>query len=799
MRLPYTYYDNGNEIGVLGGNTIRNFGGGATATYGIYTTYQNNIFVSNNNVGGGSGSTELTYGIYVYYGYNANVTVYNNTVSDTTATLTSTTYGIAVYYAGNTGVDNTVNVKRNTVQGMTNTAAATSAALYGYYIYYTTSNTLYIDSNKFINNKWGNPTGTFTGTIYSFYNYTYTTTPTAGSVEYITNNYIAGNKRTQSAVGTGSHYGMYNYYGLATVNSYNNVIENDTMTTTSTNYGIYMYHYYSTTANIYNNSVRNITKTAGSTGSYYGIYLSNAAYTGTCNYYNNSVYNITAAEPALLYGQYLAATSVTKNVYGNSVYNIQTKSTGNVYGIYQSGGTTVSFYKNSVYGLRTGTGYGYGMYIASGTTNHIYNNLISDIRSDSSVNASALYGMYIGGGTTDNVYYNTIYLNSVSTGTTFGTTALYASTTPVVDLRNNIIVNMSTPGSTSGNVVAYQRSSTTLTTYSDSSNNNCFYAGTPSANRLIYYDGTNADQTIAAFKTRVAPRDALSFSENPPFVNVVTPPYNLHLQTTIPTMCESGAKPIIVPVAITDDYDGDTRNTTTPDVGADEGNFTPYAQFPTLRLKVFLEGFYSPEPGDNKNTRNGTRLVPLTHVTDTIRIYLADSSSSYAFVDTVKIVLTDSGIVTTPFDNITTGKYYIVVRHRNHLETWSKYAVTFTAGNTTNYDFTSAANKAYGDNMKLIGSVYVIYGGDPNQDGDIGALDIPIFISEFGTQGYLSCDFNGDNDVTGVDQQILIQNFGITVARPTTLLIVNPEKGKGLKEYQNKLKELQGRDIKNNR
>jgi hypothetical protein len=180
-------------------------------------------------------------------------------------------------------------------------------------------------------------------------------------------------------------------------------------------------------------------------------------------------------------------------------------------------------------------------------------------------------------------------------------------------------------------------------------------------------------------------------------------------------------------------------------------------------------------------------------------IYLADSLQGYAFKDSVKVVLSSAGTVTTPFTNATTGKYYIVIRHRNHLETWSKYGVNFTGGSTTSYDFTTGASQAYGDNMKLIGSVWVLFGGDPNQDGDIGALDIPIFISEFGTQGYLSCDFNGDNDVTGVDQQILIQNFGITVARPTTLLIVNPEKGKGLKEYQNKLKELQGRDIKNNK
>ena len=770
---PYVFYDNGNDVGSLGGNTVRNFGGGATTTYGIYTTYQDSLAVSNNNVGGGTGSTAISYGIYIYYGYNANALIYNNTVSDTTASLTSTTYGIAVYYVGNTGVDNTVIVKRNTVQGMTNTAAATSAALYGYYIYYTTSYNLYIDSNRFVNNKWGNTSGTFTGAIYPFYNYTYTTAPTAGSTEYITNNYIAGNKRIQSVIGTGSHYGMYNYYGLANLNSYNNVVENDTMTTTSTNYGIYMYHYYSTTANIYNNSVRNIYKIDGSTGSYYGIYLSNAAYTGTCNYYNNSVYNIKCGvSTAPLYGQYLAATSVTKNVYGNTVYNLWATTSGSVYGIYQSGGTTVSLYKNRVYNLRTATGSAYGIYVASGTTNNIYNNYISDIRADSSITAMGVTGLYISGGTTDNVYYNSIYLNSVSAGTTFGTAALYASTTPTVDLRNNIIVNMSTPGTTSGMSVAYWRSSSTLTTYSDSSNRNCFYSGTPSANRLIYYDGTNSDSTIAQFKTRVAPKDANSFSENPPFVNISTPPYNLHLQTTIPTLCEGNARPITAP-AITDDYDGDTRNTTTPDVGADEGNFTPLASTLSLNLKVYLEGFW-----------NGTTQVP-----DTVMVYLANATSPYAFADTAKIVLGTAGTSSMQFSRASGGSYYIVINHRNHLETYSRLPQTFVPGTPLSYDFTTDSAKAYGFNMKKSGSVWVLYGGDPNRDGSIDGVDISIFIAQFGLQGYLSCDFDGDGDVTASDVQIIAANFGLTKSVPSVEYIEPGKKIERIK-IEDALKEV---------
>ena len=118
--------------------------------------------------------------------------------------------------------------------------------------------------------------------------------------------------------------------------------------------------------------------------------------------------------------------------------------------------------------------------------------------------------------------------------------------------------------------MAYRRSSTTLTSYSAHSNNNSFYAGTPSATNVIYYDGTNSAQTIAEFKTIVSPRDAASFAENVPFINSTTAPFNLHVNTGTATQTESGGTPVTSPVAVTDDFDGNTRNVSTPDVGADE-------------------------------------------------------------------------------------------------------------------------------------------------------------------------------------------------------------------------------------
>ena len=129
------------------------------------------------------------------------------------------------------------------------------------------------------------------------------------------------------------------------------------------------------------------------------------------------------------------------------------------------------------------------------------------------------------------------------------------------DLRNNIVVNTST-----GIPIAYGRSSNALGTYSSLSDNNDFFATN------IFFEGTGSTlyTTLDAYKTFVYPRDQATFSENAPFVNTTTAPYDLHLNTGIATQTERGGRPVTTPVAIADDFDGNTRDASFSDVGADE-------------------------------------------------------------------------------------------------------------------------------------------------------------------------------------------------------------------------------------
>jgi hypothetical protein len=118
--------------------------------------------------------------------------------------------------------------------------------------------------------------------------------------------------------------------------------------------------------------------------------------------------------------------------------------------------------------------------------------------------------------------------------------------------------------------------------------------------------------------------------------------------------------------------------------------------------------------------------IPGTHARrDTFAVYLRNNLSPYQIVDSAKAVI-DSVTLTGNFNFVTapTGNYYIVVRHFNSIETWSKSGGEFLqTGIQNNYDFTSAITQAYGNNLKLRAGKYCFYSGDVNQSGFVEGTD----------------------------------------------------------------------------
>ena len=128
----------------------------------------------------------------------------------------------------------------------------------------------------------------------------------------------------------------------------------------------------------------------------------------------------------------------------------------------------------------------------------------------------------------------------------------------------------------------------------------------------------------------------------------------------------------------------------------------------TLNLTTLIEGFY-----------NGSTMV-----SDTVTVELRNSALPYSLVEQTNVVLNPSGNAAPKFYIVQDAtSYYIVVKHRNSVETWSATGFSFSGG-LLSYDFTTSANKAYGDNMVLVGSKWCMYSGDINQDGIVESKDL---------------------------------------------------------------------------
>ena len=149
-----------------------------------------------------------------------------------------------------------------------------------------------------------------------------------------------------------------------------------------------------------------------------------------------------------------------------------------------------------------------------------------------------------------------------------------------------------------------------------------------------------------------------------------------------------------------------------------------------LALKVFIEGFYD----KNLNTMSKTQDAENDHfggdTTDIITIEIAEASGSNSILETFTTALRTSGLTATiSVPGQYTASYYIIVKHRNAIETWNALPISFNTDSIF-YNFTNAASKAFGGNIKeLKTGVYGIYSGDLT--GYIGIQDGTVNIWEF--------------------------------------------------------------------
>jgi len=178
----------------------------------------------------------------------------------------------------------------------------------------------------------------------------------------------------------------------------------------------------------------------------------------------------------------------------------------------------------------------------------------------------------------------------------------------------------------------------------------------------------------------------------------------------------------------------------------------------TLNLTLFLEGLFNGTTMNKTQGASGNEFPGI--VADQITVELHNSTSPFALAGgpyTVNVNTNGTASITVPAS--LGASYYVVVKHRNSIETWNGSPLSFS-GATVSYNFSSSASQAFGSNLKLVSGKYVIYSGDVNQDGVIDSGDFAPVDNDSYTylSGYLSTDVNGDGVIDTGDMTILDNN-----------------------------------------
>ena len=167
----------------------------------------------------------------------------------------------------------------------------------------------------------------------------------------------------------------------------------------------------------------------------------------------------------------------------------------------------------------------------------------------------------------DSILFNTVKLTGTGTGIRTSTAFYKGSATVTTVVKHNILINLRTDGAT-GVATALGRPSTGTATTMPSNNNDIYVAAIGTQHHLARLSAVTYYDAIATWAAANS-SDAASISEDVQFVSTT----DLHIAPGTTTGVKNAGTPI---PGYTTDIDGQPRNATTPDMGADEfsGSFT---------------------------------------------------------------------------------------------------------------------------------------------------------------------------------------------------------------------------------
>ena len=286
------------------------------------------------------------------------------------------------------------------------------------------------------------------------------------------------------------------------------------------------------------------------------------------------------------FGIYLKSQIHDCEIESNEIYQTFDYARSSVYGIsIHSTITGTKFHHNYIHNLKHSELSGpTGIYMYGGASdNLIYNNIVH-LTPRETANSSKCMGVsWSGEGTGNEIYYNTFYMGGVDTRGTNSYCLDIDNELAGLLVKNNLLLNERTGGDgTNGH---YAISLELATSCSESDYNFISVNSTdPSDNRYVAEVNELPYNTLADLQAapNYAPRDVNSITGNPD-LNMT----DFHLTAT--SNCIGAATTI---VGITTDFDWEIRDTSTPDIGADE--FDAVSSVDEVSLATHLKNYPNP-------------------------------------------------------------------------------------------------------------------------------------------------------------------------------------------------------------
>jgi hypothetical protein len=476
--------------------------------------------------------------------------VSNNTITNIIKSGANALTGINLQARG---IATTLNVSNNIIDGLTNGAAT----LYGI-TDVNTSLTSNITQNQIKNL-------TSVGTTFYAINH-----QTAANILNISNNII--NNLTSTATTTGAALRGISNSAAATVTIDNNAINNLSLNYSlsgNTITGISCSNAASgTTPSTKNNVLHTFSGISTvNTSQVIGISVGGSQNNDISN---NKIYNLTGnssttslTAPAVV-GIISGSSGTVQKINSDTIYNLKMDNASNnnnsVVAISTTSSSGGQINANTIYGFEsksTGANPYIAGYIPNGGGWTFTNNMIS-LSNGSLTNGMQCTGIFDNGATgTRKYYYNSINIAGSSSASTVSIAAQFNSGVGTTDIKNNIFDNIRT-GSTKNYAVANLSALFTGLTF----NYNLF--NSPVATSIGLITGS-VDRTFAQWQTSSS-GDGNSLTNKVVTYSAVATA-NLHLSTNNCALDGAGTP---VTSTTTIDFDNDTRNSSTPDIGADE-------------------------------------------------------------------------------------------------------------------------------------------------------------------------------------------------------------------------------------